>query len=621
MGLPQSTKACSATSYDNIATGQYDSYRTGAYLNESTLTPQNVASSQFGYLFSIGVNANPIYAQPLIIHNVVIGSTAYCTIIIVASMDNYIYAFDGDNPPTVKRPYLFRSQQFDGPPAPFCVAVAGFQRAGVLGTPVFDAVHQLLYFVTLTNKTSPAQCGDQIPAQDWVYTLHTISFQENSGFGKDYFAPVIIAGTVPGKGDNATSKGCAVGVISCVPFVGSEELQRPALLDDQGTIYVAFGFGTTSTLPLETPDYHGWVFGYKSCPTGAACSSPGTLPCFTSTGCGLQQVSIFNSSPNAHGGGVWMSARGPVSDSNGGVFVSAGNACGAGQDPVGCSAEYGGNGYGESVVNLSTLDYFLPSAMLSGFTLAQLMNYNDLDLGSGGVLAIPSGVPGAAAQYLIAGSKVGLAFLLPTAALGGATKSPLQSFLATTTTAECPGALPIYPTTPKEDGCSEYRSPAFWSRGTTGFLYIWGSNDVLRGYPFNTAVPDQFDLNGALTPKTNRLAGNGGILAVSAESTTDAVNSILWAVTGNGNRNHGTLQAYQLWSGAAPVLRRIWSSDESGTNYFTVQRFIEPLVSLGKVYLTTGNVDASGHYSLWVYGLCSQGPGGVCGTQPGGPNN
>ena len=547
--------------------------------------------------------------------------TAHCTVLLAATMDNYIYAFDGDNPPTAKRPYLWKSQQFDGPPAPFCVTSTGFSRVGILGTPVADVTNELLYFVTLTDKTSPAQCGNSAPPQNWIYTLHAISLKNDSSFGKDYFTPVIIGGTVPGTGDNATTTGCAPGIGSCVPFKASEALQRPALLDVQGTIYVSFGFGTITAKPDEALPYHGWVFGYKSCATGVSdCAAPANAACFTNTNCGLQQVSIFNATPNSHGGGIWMSARGPAVDTNGNVYVSVGNACAPKENPSACEADYGGNGYGESVVNLSTMDFFLPSNVTNGFTIAQTMNYNDLDMGAGGVLIVPPANYLSAASYLLAGSKVGQAYLLKTPGLGGVSKRPYQSFLATTATATCPANLPVYPATAKENGCAEYRSPALWARGSTGYLYVWGLGDTLRAYPYDSGQAKPFNTGAMFTSNLPVTAGNGGILAISAESSTNATQSILWAITGSSSFQQGTLQAYQLWDGTSPVLNKLWSSDAAGANYFTVQRFVEPLVSNGKVYVTTNNTNASGNYSIWVYGLCSEGPGGVCDVQPGGPN-
>ena len=52
------------TTAQDVTTYHYDQFRTGANTNETTLTPQNVSSSDFGKLFSVKVNGQ-IYAQPL----------------------------------------------------------------------------------------------------------------------------------------------------------------------------------------------------------------------------------------------------------------------------------------------------------------------------------------------------------------------------------------------------------------------------------------------------------------------------------------------------------------------------------------------------------------------------
>jgi len=44
-----------------VTTSQYDNSRTGATLNEKTLTPQNVNASQFGKLGAFQVDG-PVYA-------------------------------------------------------------------------------------------------------------------------------------------------------------------------------------------------------------------------------------------------------------------------------------------------------------------------------------------------------------------------------------------------------------------------------------------------------------------------------------------------------------------------------------------------------------------------------
>ena len=52
-----------------MTTSQVDNARTGAYLNETKLTPQNVNPKLFGKLFTLKVDGD-VYAQPLFLGGV-----------------------------------------------------------------------------------------------------------------------------------------------------------------------------------------------------------------------------------------------------------------------------------------------------------------------------------------------------------------------------------------------------------------------------------------------------------------------------------------------------------------------------------------------------------------------
>jgi hypothetical protein len=52
-----------------MTTSQVDNARTGAYLSETTLTPKNVNTLQFGKLFTLKLDGD-VYAQPLFLTGV-----------------------------------------------------------------------------------------------------------------------------------------------------------------------------------------------------------------------------------------------------------------------------------------------------------------------------------------------------------------------------------------------------------------------------------------------------------------------------------------------------------------------------------------------------------------------
>src|SRR4029077_8453023 len=87
----------SAAALVDVLTYHNDNSRTGANLNETTLTPQNVNASSFGKLFSYKVDGD-VYAQTLVVSQVRMNDGQVHNVLIVATENDSVYAFDANHP-------------------------------------------------------------------------------------------------------------------------------------------------------------------------------------------------------------------------------------------------------------------------------------------------------------------------------------------------------------------------------------------------------------------------------------------------------------------------------------------------------------------------------------------
>src|ERR1700689_4435611 len=347
-------------------------------------------------------------------------------------------------------------------------------------------------------------------------------------------------------------------------FNAKTQNQRCGLTLANGNIYMCFG-SHQDIMP-----YTGWMLAYNK-----------------ST---LNQVAVYATTTIGSEGGIWMAGQAPVVDSSGNLYVSTGNGS-SGTTPNGLYQT------GESIIKLSPslelLDYFTPSNAAS-------LSAGDMDLASAGVMMVPN------TNYVLGGGKQGVLYLLNRVERGHFTPSHenvQQEFQA------------IY-----GQGTSHIHGTAtYFDSDTHGpTLYIWGENDVLRSFLYNSTTGTINTTPWATSTMTAPVTNNdgampGGFTSISANGNS---NGILWASTpynGNaaGNSNpefagDGMVQGV-LYAFNADTLQLLWSDklndgrDEIGL----FAKYLPPMVANGKMYVPNfgpvGTTDGSGN--LVVYGL------------------
>ncbi len=513
--------------------------RTGWNSNETILTQSNISTGNFGLVFSRSVD-DQIYAQPLVMSNVSIGGGTH-NIVIVATVNNSLYAFDADNA-GVSAPYWQDNLTYN--PANYrpikntdmTGACGGNYKdfsgnMGIAGTPAIDTATNTLYVVSrsVTKTGTPT----------FVQYLHAIDIStgaEKTG------SPVSISATytVPGHiGGNMT-------------FDEQRQNQRPGLLLYNGIVYIAWASH------CDWGPYEGWLMGYDA-----------------ST---LAQKYVYTTSLSGGAAGVWMSGQPPAVDDYGNIYISSGNGATGYQGNPNDTANRA-----SSLIKLSTAsgtlkvtDFFTPMDY-------QYENDNDLDYGVDGVLLIPY------THLSLSGSKEGKLFLINDDNMGGTTTDN-SNVLQTLNVSD--------------DNTSSTRhlhgSPVYYlDRLGNEYVYAWPEGSLLKQIPFVRANMLFDTLN---TIKGNTVLPNGmpgAMLSISSDGTNYGT-GILWAshpINGNANQSvvPGVLQAFDVTNVTHELWNSNWSSKRDSIGKFA--KFVPPTIANGKVYMATFS------NKLNVYGL------------------
>jgi len=514
---PVAAQLVSVTTYHN------DNSRRGLNETETILTHANVNPNQFGKLFSYKTDGYS-YTQPLYLPGVNIPGLGVHNIIYVATEHDTIYAFDADSSQGINRPPLWQRSFID--PARGITTVASqadtnctdlVPEVGITGTPVIDAQTGTMYVVVRTKENGK-----------FFQRLHAVDVTT----GREKFGgPTVIKAKVKGTGDAAVN--------GFVHFDPLRNHQRAGLLLVNGLIYIAWASH------CDNGPYHGWVMSYDART--------------------LRQHAVWNATPNAGLGGVWQAGGAPAADDDGNVYFATGNG--------GFDADTGGLDFGDSVVKtglslngqLPVFDYFTPHDQ-------QFLDDQDLDLGSGGPMLLPTQRPGSPHQHLLTlGGKGGVIYLIDRDNMGHFN--------------------------PNNDDQIVEALPA--SISLTGGIAAWWNNNLYFVPVFDTLKAFHFDPRTGLispTPASQTITYFDfptALLSISSNGNKDA---IVWAPQDDGyfTGDPAILRAYD----ARNLAHELYNSYENlaRDNPGSAGKFTVPTIANGKVYFTT-------HRRLVVYGL------------------
>jgi len=516
------SSSVAVTDLAGVYTYHNDLQRTGQNLNEYALTPANVSSLAFKQLFSCPVDGY-VYAQPLWVANLTVGGANH-NVVFIATEHDSVYAFDADSPSCLllwKTSFLGTNvttmSWLDTSSTPTNDV---YPEIGITSTPVIDSVTKTIYVVAKTKESVGTGCSANSPC--FVNRLHALDVTTGA---EKFGGPV---------------------VISAPNFDPLLHFNRPALLLNNGTVYI--GFGSHG----DRCNWQGWLFGYDVA----------TL---------AQRFVWATSDPtgNCNGAAIWDGGAGPASDASGNVYVTTGNG------------NYDGTkNFSESALKLSPtgslLDWFTPFNR-------SVLDANDIDMGSAGILILPDSVASAAHPHLaLATGKIAILYLLDISqASPGQTK---MGRLNSGSNLDVQEVIPVPPPNTTQLDGGNYGVPAYWN----GNIYTTGQNFPLSQFKISngTIASPQFAVS------NNTFPPRGAIPAVSSSGTT---NGVVWVLDLNGWTGTGSaiLYAYD----ATNVSNLLYSSPTSGTGAAGgAVKFTIPTVANGKVYV-------GGQSTVTVFGL------------------
>jgi hypothetical protein len=336
-----------------------DNYPTGWNPSETDLTPASVGSASFGHITTLNVDGN-VLAEPLMVSNFTMPDSSVHNVLIVATGNNTVYAYDAQTYDILWQRNLGTQQSSND------VGCGDIQGGyGISSTPVIvrKGKKATIYLVAATEPAS--------------FSFHTQLHALDLGTGEDTQTPREIA---PEHSIKTGGK---------IHFDPQNQWNRSGLAYNNGTIYMGVG----SHCDNNAGAISGWVLSYDAK--------------------NLKPTGKFNTIEAQAGyelSSIWMSGYSVAIDPAGDVYAVTGNG--------NYSLKKNQKGYGESVIAL-TPD--LKQKPAGSFTPNnwQTLNGQDADFGSGGAMLIPVVSGQTTPPMLVAAGKQGTAYLLDSSNLQG----------------------------------------------------------------------------------------------------------------------------------------------------------------------------------------------------------
>jgi hypothetical protein len=513
------------TNNSGVFTQHNDNGRTGQNLNETVLNTANVNSSQFGKLSSYALDGY-VYAQPLYVQGLRIPNQGTHNVVYVATENDSVFAIDADTETLLWKTNFLNPPNVSTIPATDLAAGSGgnlIPQIGITSTPVIDTNLNAIFVVAATKEFQSGSGTYQ-----WIQRLHGLNLTTGAEIPN---SPTMIGASVTGSGSGASG-----GKVS---FNALLENQRPGLLLLDGVVYISWG-----SQGDQNP-FHGWVMGYSE----------------TS----MQQVAVFNTTPNATEGGVWQSGFAPAADANGNIYLATGNGT--------FDANLGGSDYADSFLQLSTTggtlavaDYFSPYNQ-------GIMGADNLDLGAGGVLLLPT-QPGPFPDLLVGGGKTATIYLVDRDSMGGYGPGSDNIVQELEDVLSVPAA-----------NVGIRGGPAYWN----GRVYVDGVADAVKAFELSNGMLSTFPFS--KSPTKNNYPG-----ATPVVSSNGSADGLVWVLQTDG------------YAKGTPAILHVYDANNVGDELYNSSmnpsrdsagpavKFAIPTVVNGKAYVGAQS-------QLDVYGL------------------